>query len=128
MPSELSILVLYGLWVMLVILMPVLMAMPQLGLGYLVSPRDEQRRLHGRAARMERALANSVVAMALFAPAVLIVFVSASSSTGTLIAANLFLLARVAYVAVYVAGIAWLRTLLWVTGLLCTAYIYIAAL
>ena len=67
MPSELSILVLYGLWVVLVILMQVLMAMPQLGLGYLVSPRDERRPLHGRAARMERALANSVVAMALFA-------------------------------------------------------------
>ena len=46
-------------------------ATPPLGLRYLVGPRDEARALTGIPGRCKRAAENSVTALALFAPAVL---------------------------------------------------------
>lgn len=128
MSSELSILGLYGLLVMLTLLIQVLLALPQLGLPYLASPRDEGRQTHGAAARAERCLTNSVVAMALFAPAVLILAAKGGFSESSLLAAQAFLVARVLYVPIYLAGIPWLRTLVWLVGFLATAWLYLMGL
>jgi len=128
MNSELSILVLYGLLVIITIGIQVLLALPQVGLPYLASSRDEGRVLTGAAGRAERALGNSVVAMALFAPAVLIVQALQINSASTLLAAQVFLIARLIYLPVYLAGIPWLRTAVWAVGLLATAWLYILAL
>ncbi len=128
MNSELSILVLYGLLVIITIGIQVLLALPQVGLPYLASSRDEGRVLTGAAGRAERALGNSVVAMALFAPAVLIVQALQINSASTLLAAQIFLIARLIYLPVYLAGIPWLRTAVWAVGLLATAWLYILAL
>ena len=70
--TETTILAAYGLLVMLTILLQVLGGAQQLSLGYLLSSRDEDRSMTGMTARLKRALDNSIVAMALFAPAVLI--------------------------------------------------------
>ncbi len=128
MSSELSILALYGLLVIVTIVIQVTLALPQLGLPYLASPRDEGRKTHGVAARALRCLDNSVVAMALFAPAVLILHARGISTGGTLLAAQIFLLARAAYVVIYLAGIPWLRTGIWGVGLVATLYLYFVAL
>lgn len=128
MSSELDILVVFGLLTVVVVLVQVLLATSQVGLPYLATPRDEHRELQGVAGRSLRCLNNSVVAMALFAPAVLAIHVKDASTGMTLLAAQAFLIARIAYVLLYLAGIPWLRTAVWVVGFLCTAYIYLAAL
>ena len=128
MSSELSILALAGLWTMVTILIQALAALGRVGLVALANPRDDLGPLDGVAGRLDRAQINSVIAIALFAPAVLILAVQGVSTSGTLLAAQLFLIVRIAYVAIYAAGIPWLRTGVWVTGFLATAYLYVMAL
>lgn len=128
MSSEPSILALYGLWVIVVILVQVLAAAGQVGLATLAGPRDDMPALTGIAGRLDRAQWNSVVALALFAPAVLLLQARAGFTSSTLLAAQIFLAARVLYVIVYAMGTPWLRTLLWTAGALATAWLYLAAL
>lgn len=127
MSSELSILALYGLLTVVVMLVHVLSAAGQVGLGYLATPRDEKRELAGISGRAERCLNNSIVAMALFAPAVLILAVQDAATGKTLLAAQAFLAARALYTVLYYAGLPWLRTGAWLIGFLATAYLYLAA-
>jgi uncharacterized MAPEG superfamily protein len=126
MSTELGVLGLYGVWVIVVTIAQAVACQGQVGLPYLLGPRDEQRRFSGVAGRLVRALDNSVVAMALFAPAVLLVEIRGVSSGGTLVAAQAFLIVRVLYVLVYAAGIPGLRTLVWLVGVLATLWLYLA--
>jgi hypothetical protein len=71
MQTELNILALYGLLVALTLILQTLGAFQQLGMGYLLSSRDEHRTVQGIAARLERATNNSITALVLFAPAIL---------------------------------------------------------
>lgn len=128
MSSELSILALYGIVLIVILFVQVTLALPQLGLGYLAAARDEGRQTHGMAARAERCLTNSVVAMVLFAPAVLILAVRDGFTANTLLAAQAFLIARILYAPVYWFGIPWLRTAIWMVGLLATLYLFWVAL
>ncbi|WP_102225490.1 MAPEG family protein [Acidimangrovimonas sediminis] len=123
--NELNILALYGLFLALLILLQVSGAAGQLGMGYLLSSRDEGRTLDGLTGRLERAIANSVVAMALFAPAVLILSAEADFSGATLMCAQIFLIARVLYVPAYVFNIVGIRTLLWLVAFACTVALYL---
>ncbi|MGR3631492.1 MAG: MAPEG family protein [Limimaricola soesokkakensis] len=128
MSSELNILAIYGLLVLVLILVQVIYAISQVGLPMLARPRDDMPRLTGVAGRMERCVANSVAAMALFAPAVLILAVREGFGGGTLLAAQVFLIARLAYALLYPAGIPWARTAVWGLGFVATLYLYVAAL
>ncbi len=130
MSSELSILALYGLVVIVVVLLNVLTAMSQVGLMTLGGARDDMPPLTGVAGRVERALTNSVVAMALFAPAILILSAKDAFTGGTLLAAQIFLIARIAFVPIYAFAIPvpFLRTTVWLAGFLATAYLYLQAL
>ena len=128
MSSELSILGVYGLVVIGTLILQVLLAAKEFGLMYLATARDDGRKQTGMGARSLRCLENSVVAMALFAPAVLLLAVQDAFSGVTLLCAQAFLVARVLYIGVYRAGIPWLRTILWTVGFLATAYMYLAAI
>ncbi len=128
MGSELGILGLYGLVVIVTILIQIMAAQAQVGLEMLVKPRDDMPKLTGVAGRMERAQLNSIVAMALFAPAVLILADKGLATSTTLLAAQVFLIARILYVPIYAAGLPWARTLLWLAGFLATAWLYFAGL
>lgn len=127
MSHELDILALYGLLVIILIVIQVLFAISQVGLPMLARPRDDLPRLTGTAGRMERCVANSVTAMALFAPAILILAAREGFGGGTLLAAQVFLIARLAYALLYPAGIPWARTAVWGLGFVATLYLYIAA-
>jgi len=128
MGTELGVLGYYGLFTAIVIVVQVLMAMGQVGLPMLASPRDDMPALASVAGRMDRALNNCIVAMVLFAPAVLILQAKGISTSGTLLAAQAFLIARVVYVVIYAAGLPWLRTLVWTVGFLATLYLYAVGL
>ncbi len=126
--NELAILGLYGLLVALTILLQASGAFAQLGMGYLLSARDERRSLSGITGRIERAVNNSAIAMALFAPAVLILAAKDSFSASSLQAAQLFLIARLVYLPAYAFGITGLRTLAWLAGFGATVVLYLLGL
>lgn len=126
--SELSILALYGLWLAVIVVLQVLTAMGQVGFMTLSRERSDMPVLTGIAGRMLRTLENSVVAMALFAPAVLIHAALGTLGQGTLLPAQIFLAARVLFVPVYAAGIPLLRTAVWGVGFAATIWLYILAL
>ena len=126
--TETTILAAYGLLVVVTLVLQATGAMTQLGMGYLLSSRDEGRTVTGMTARLDRALANSVTAMALFAPAVLLHVAAGSTSAQTLVLAQIFLAGRVVYLPAYVFGLKGLRTLAWAAGFIATATLYFLAL
>jgi uncharacterized MAPEG superfamily protein len=128
MSSELNILALYGLYTALVLLLKVTGMSGQLGMGYLISSRDEHRTLTGITARLDRAMTNSIVAMTLFAPPVLILAVKDGFTAHTLTAAQVFLVARVLYVPAYGFRLTGVRTALWLAGFAATLILYLMAL
>ncbi|WP_299561753.1 MAPEG family protein [uncultured Sulfitobacter sp.] len=126
--SELDALVGYGLLVMVTLLLQATAKMSQLGVGYLMGSRDEQREVTGMAARLDRALHNSIVALTLFAPAVLLIILTGDKSTGlTQTLALIFIIGRVIYLPSYVFGIKGVRSIAWAAGFFATAALYIAA-
>lgn len=128
MSSELNILGLYGLYTALILILKVSGASGQLGMGYLLSSRDDHRTLTGITGRLDRALNNSITAMALFAPAILILALKDGFSGYSLTAAKVFLVARVLYVPAYGFGVTGLRTALWMAGFAATVFLYFMAL
>jgi uncharacterized MAPEG superfamily protein len=118
-------LALYGLTVIVVILLQVLAAVQQVGLTTLVGNR-EGLVLTGLAGRMERAANNSLLALALVAPAVLITHLSDAADDLADQLMLTFLLSRIAYVALYALGIVWFRTVAWIIAFVCTALLYVS--
>lgn len=126
--TETTILAAYGLLVVITLVLQATGAMTQLGMGYLMSSRDEGRTVTGMSARLDRALSNSVTAMALFAPAVILHVVADSTSGQTLMLAQAFLIGRLIYLPSYVFGLVGIRTLSWAVGFFSTALLYFLAL
>ena len=128
MSSELTILALYGILIVLVILVETVFAIQQYGLPYMTTPRDEAKPQAGLAGRATRTVLNCIIGMALFAPAILILAANDAFTATTLLMAQIFLIARVIYVIVYIAGIKFVRTLAFVASLLATLVLYFLAL
>ncbi|MDF1727673.1 MAG: MAPEG family protein [Sulfitobacter sp.] len=126
--TELTLLAAYGLLVLITLLLQVLGSMRTLSIGYLMSARDEPRDVGKMTARIRRALDNSITAMALFAPAVLILEVQDRTDASSLLACQVFLIARIIYLPVYALGVPTIRTLAWLAGFAATAILYLLAL
>ena len=126
--DELSILAIYGLLVALVLGLKTTGMMRQLGSGYMLSSRDEHRSVGGILGRLDRALTNSVTALALFAPAIVILALRDNFSDASRTAAQVFLLARIIYVPAYAFGITGIRTLVWLVGFAATVILYFLGL
>lgn len=88
-------------------------AWAQVGLPALAGNRDNVPELHGWAGRAARAHRNMLESLVLFAILVLVAQAVGVSNAGTVLGAQLFLWARVAYAALYVAGVPWARTAAW---------------
>ena len=114
----------YGLIVVIVILAQVLVAAQQVGLSTLAGNRADLV-LTGLAGRMERAANNSLLALALVAPAVLMTHLPGAANNFADQLMLTFLLARIAYVVLYALGIVWFRTASWLTAFVCTALLYV---
>lgn len=126
--TEPTALILYGFLVLLTLLLQATGALTQLGIGYLLGARDENRTVDGIAGRLARALDNSITAMVLFAPAVLLIIVTEASTPQTQLAATAFVIARAIYLPSYAFGITGLRSLAWTVGFFSTALLYFLAL
>ena len=125
MTLEMTYLAMYGLVLIITILIQVLISASQHGLLKLLGNRENLSSV-GVAERAGKTVQNSVVAMALVAPAVLMLNLANLSTPGTILAIQLFLTARIAYAICFIVGINYLRTVIWIVGFLATAYLYIS--
>lgn len=128
MTTELAILAAYGLVILLTVTAQASVSLMTERLGWLTGPRDEPGNNATTGGRLKRATDNSVVALAYFAPAVLVLHLSGATSAATLLAAQIFLVCRIAYVVFYALGTPWLRTLLWAVAFLAALYLNLLAL
>jgi uncharacterized MAPEG superfamily protein len=100
------------------VLIAVVGAQMQVGLMTLVGNREHFPELTGWAGRAYRAHRNMVENLVLFAALVLAAVAADRTNNMTLVGAELFLWARVAYAIVYVIGLPWLRTGVWAISIL----------
>lgn len=82
----------------------------QVGLPVLAGNRDNMPEITGWAGRANRAHRNMLENLLLFAILVLAVQLMGKNSAMTVLGAQLFFWARLAYAGIYLAGIPWLRT------------------
>jgi uncharacterized MAPEG superfamily protein len=85
----------------------------QVGLPRLASNREGMPPLAGWVGRAERAHYNMLESLPLFAILVLVCILLSKNNSITLLGAQLFFWARLAYGVVYIAGVPWLRTGIW---------------
>lgn len=85
----------------------------QVGLPALAGNREGLAPATGWAGRAHRAHRNMLENLVLFAALVLIAALADRTNPMTLLGAQIFFWARLAYAAIYLAGIPWLRTAAW---------------
>ena len=90
----------------------------QVGLPPLAGNREGLPELTGWVGRAKRAHINMVENLVLFAALVLIAVVAQKTNALTAMGAAVFFWARLVYVLVYIAGIAWLRTAVWTVSVI----------
>jgi uncharacterized MAPEG superfamily protein len=96
----------------------------QVGLPRLAGNREGMPPLTGWVGRAERAHYNMLESLVLFAALVLIAVATSKTNSATLMGAQLFVWARLAYALIYLAGIPWLRTLVWFVSMIGLAIIF----
>ena len=90
----------------------------QRGLSWNAGNRDgEFKPLTGMAARASRANANFLETFPFFAAAVLALSVAGRQTPHTVLAVQLYFWARLLYLPIYIAGIPYVRTAVWVVSL-----------
>ena len=100
------------------VVVAVLAAQGQLGLGVLAGNRETLPALQGFAGRAQRAHQNMLESLPLFIGLVLIAHVTGREHGVTLLGAHLFFWGRLAHWLIYLAGIPWLRTLAWAVSVI----------
>jgi uncharacterized MAPEG superfamily protein len=92
-------------------------AAAQYGVMPLFGNREGLPALTGWAGRAYRAHHNMLENLVLFAALVVVSVISQKTNSTTLLGAQLFLWARVAYAVIYLAGIPYLRTATWLVSI-----------
>jgi uncharacterized MAPEG superfamily protein len=117
------------LWAVLLTFVQMLIAVSgatlQLGLPALAGNREGLAPCTGWAGRAARAHHNMLESLVLFASLVLVAVIAGKTNATTLLGAQLFFWARVTYAVVYLAGIPWLRTAVWLVSIVGLALIFL---
>ncbi len=92
-------------------------AFNKVGLMALVGNREGMPKLTGWGGRATRAHRNMLENLVLFAALVLVAVTAGKTNDMTVLGAQLFIWARLAYALIYVAGIIWLRTAAWAVSM-----------
>jgi uncharacterized MAPEG superfamily protein len=100
-------------------------AMMQVGLPALAGNREGMPEIRGWGGRAARAHRNMIENLVLFAALVLVAVAAGKTNDTTLMGAQIFFWARLAYAVVYVAGIPWLRTGVWTVSVVGLAMIFL---
>ena len=101
---------------------------PLLGLPAVAGNRENLPPIQGWAGRAQRAHRNMLESLVLFAALVLVAHAAGRSNAMTVLGAQLFFWARLAYAPIYIAGIAWLRTGVWTISIIGLALIFLQLL
>ena len=126
--TELNILLWAGVLTLLQFVVSAVPGLLQTGIPYAVGPRDEPHDATGIPARLERALKNHHEWLFLFALPVIAITFMGKSTGSSLLAAQVYLIARAVYIPLYAFGIPWIRTIVWSFGFLATCALYYYAL
>lgn len=116
MGVELTMLVYSVILAFVLIMIPATLRIFQYGLVSGVGNRADPRPLSGWGGRADRASANMLESLPLFAILVLVVHLMAANNHNTALGAQLFFLGRLAHAVVYILGITWVRTLVWLVA------------
>ena len=124
MRPELGLLVWTVLLTFVQMLVAVMGATLQVGLPTLAGNREGFGPCTGWAGRAARAHHNMLENLVLFAALVLVAVLTSRTNGTTLLGAQIFFWARLAYALVYLAGIPWLRTAVWSVSVVGLALIF----
>jgi len=125
MKPELSLLLWAGLLTLVQAVIAVQGALMQVGLPALASNREGMPEIKGWGGRAARAHRNMLENLVLFSILVVAAVVSGKTNDMTLLGAQIFLYARIAYAAVYIAGLPWVRTAVWGVSVVGLAIIFV---
>jgi uncharacterized MAPEG superfamily protein len=100
----------------------------QVGLATLAGNREDMPAITGWAGRAQRAHRNMIENLPLFIALVLTAQVTGHANAMTALGAHLFFWARLLYAIVYIAGVAWVRTVLWVVSVIGLLLIFVQLL
>ena len=101
-------------------------AMLQVGLPKLAGNREHMPEITGWAGRAVRAHRNMLESLVLFAVLVLVAQIANVHSAMTLLGAQLFFWGRIAHAVIYIAGIAWARTVAWAVSVAGLVLLFVA--
>ncbi len=118
MTPELTLLIWSAILAFVQMLVAVSGAQLQVGLMPLVGNRENLPPITGWAGRARRAQLNMLEYLVLFAILVLVAQIAGKTNAMTLLGCQLFFWGRLAYAVVYVAGVPWLRTALWLVAVI----------
>ncbi|MAM94673.1 MAPEG family protein [Parvibaculum sp.] len=130
MPMELWSLVWGGLLLFILIAMSANANVSAMGMSWGIGNRDETATVTGWGARVRRAYLNHLENLLIYACFAIPLVMAGASSSLSVLGAQIFIIARVLYAIVYVAGItiAGIRTILWFAGVVGYAMVFIALL
>jgi uncharacterized MAPEG superfamily protein len=103
----------------------VLGAMMQVGLPMLAGNREGMPEITGWGGRAARAHRNMLENLVLFAALVLVAVAAGKTNAMTLLGAQIFVYARLAYAAVYIIGLPWIRTGVWAVSVVGLVMIFL---
>lgn len=117
MPIELQLLVWAAILTLIQMLVAVAGAQSQVSLPVLAGNREGMPPLTGWALRAQRAHVNMLESLVIFAVFVLVAQATNRLDETTALGAQIFFWGRVAYALVYLAGVPWVRTLVWAVSM-----------
>ena len=123
MTVELFHLCIYGLVIVGTTLVQQLTSIFNVGLMPVFGSR-EGINFTGITGRLERAILNCAIDLAVVVPPIMALGIMEMSSANTVLAAQIFLWSRIAYIISYGIGIMGIRSAAWVSSLLCTLFLY----
>ncbi len=100
-------------------------ATAQVGLPALAGNREGLAPITGWPDRAARAHRNMLESLVLFTALVLVAVIANKTNATTLLGAQLFFWARLVYALVFIAGIPWLRTLVWLVSVVGLILIFV---
>jgi len=92
-------------------------AINQVGLMRLIGNRDGMPEITGWGGRAHRAHRNMLENLVLFAALILVAVAAGKTNDMTLLGAQIFFWARIAYAVIYLAGVIWVRTACWAVSM-----------
>jgi len=107
------------------VVIAVIGAQMQVGLPTLAGNRENMPEITGWAGRASRAHHNMTANLLLFAILVLVAQITNKLDATTLLGAELFFWARLAYAVIYLAGLPWLRTAAWAVSVVGLVMIFV---